>query len=37
MAEDAIHRDFDKLERWTLVNPKRFSKAKCKMLHLDQG
>lgn len=36
-AENAIHRDFDKLGNWALVNIVKFNKAKCKILHLDSG
>jgi len=36
-GRDVIQRDLERLERWACANLLKFSKAKCKVLHMGQG
>jgi len=36
-GRDATQRDVDKLERWPCANVTKFSKVKCKVLHMGRG
>jgi len=36
-GKDALQRDLDRLERWACVNRMKFTKARCKVLHVGQG